>query len=433
MGKRSYVLVAVLLCAAAVPATPAAPDGAAPRLRSRPPSPAPLLTIYIDASHDNARRRLPCPVVEWKYYTPDSADGAVWNTNLLDRRPVPNATELPLVVCPSGSTVEFRWSNSDAVQGEGHKHDVWELPSDAALMGCAFNGTGATELAQSSASGSLSILCDADAGGMGERYFACSVGGACAKGFQRVRVRVTDPTKTATLVSSGKATLANVFANDLITLTYNGHHVESEAQANRILSDLQSIAENAPQSCADWIPAAQNSEEACRAYAATDMGFMERVRPIPNYTAAEMFYAEAIRLQPTWCGAPAYMVELMLQREADAVVDGSDEREISLAAAAVVSQYRRACNVCAGSVGLMAVHLEFAKRDRNIPSCEAYSVNSTRSRNGTSDEGDFGTSNETILEAGLGDLSRGSATYLRTAPLTHAFLAVGWLVAVLDY
>ena len=61
MGKRSYVLVAVLLCAAAVPATPAAPDGAAPRLRSRPPSPAPLLTIYIDASHDNARRRLPCP------------------------------------------------------------------------------------------------------------------------------------------------------------------------------------------------------------------------------------------------------------------------------------------------------------------------------------------------------------------------------------
>ena len=81
----------------------------------------------------------------------------------------------------------------------------------------------------------------------------------------------------------------------------------------------------------------------------------------------------------------------------------------------------------------MAVHLEFAKRDRNIPSCEAYSVNSTRSRNGTSDEGDFGTSNETDLEAGLGDLSRASATYLRTAPLTHAFLAVGWLVAVLDY
>ena len=119
--------------------------------------------------------------------------------------------------------------------------------------------------------------------------------------------------------------------------------------------------------------------------------------------------AEAIRLNQR--AAPAYMVELMLQREADAVVDGSDEREISLAAAAVVSQYRRACNVCAGSVGLMAVHLEFAKRDRNIHSCEAYSVNSTRSRNGTSDEGDFGTSIETVLELGLGDLSRGSATY----------------------
>ena len=193
------------------------------------------------------------------------------------------------------------------------EHDLWELSSDAALTNCAFGSDGgAVELVAASGAGTHTIVCDADGAGMGERYFACAVGGACAKGFQRVRVRVTDPTKTSALAASGKATLASVFADDLIALAYNGHHVGSEAEAVRILRDLESIAENAPESCADWIPAAQNSETACRAYAATDMGFMERVRPESNFTAAAAHYATAIALRPTWCGAQAYRTELML-------------------------------------------------------------------------------------------------------------------------
>jgi hypothetical protein len=399
------------------------------------------------AHGDGETASRPCQIVDWKYYTPDSVDGAVWNASAIDRRPVPNATELPMVVCPSGSVVEFRWIDG----GGGMQHDVWELPSDTALTNCAFDGS-AFELAPASGGGAHTVLCDADKGGLRERYFACAVGGACAKGFQRVRVRVVDPTKTAALVAAGKPTLSSVFADDLITLAYNGHHVGSEDEAIRILRDLESIAENAPQSCADWIPAAQNTEAACQAYVATDMGFMERVRPVPNFTAAASHYARAIELQPTWCGAQAYRAELMLAEKAAvvAVAEAGGAGEFgearaaaaaaagAAAAAEVVSQYREACKVCAGTGGLTVVQLEFARRNEEIPSCEeGEDGGSTRTSQGGAGTLRGEVKNGTLPNATdlLGlmqeDLSDGSEGCKSVLPLARAVVAMGGLVGLL--
>ena len=66
------------------------------------------------------------------------------------------------------------------------------------------------------------------------------------------------------------------------------------------------------------------------------MGFIERIRPNPNLALAERHYAEAIRLQPDWCGANAYRTELLLEEEMNG---GADSK-------AVDAQYRAACKTC---------------------------------------------------------------------------------------
>jgi len=90
---------------------------------------------------------------------------------------IPGAEQLPPVtVDPSNdvaSTITFKWSFT---------HNVYEMPSEAAMNSCDFSG--AKEIAGSSSGGSVTV----DAPAAGEtKYYACEVGSHCNAG-QRVAI-----------------------------------------------------------------------------------------------------------------------------------------------------------------------------------------------------------------------------------------------------
>ena len=289
-----------------------------------------------------------CIIAEWHYYPGQGKN--VWETPLLQRQPLPRSTELSMVACPLGSNLELRWS----VDSQNTVHDVWELPSAENFDRCDFSDPAAKQLATETSSNTLIIPCMEP---LGTRYFACSVGDACSKGFQRLRVHTFDPHDMKSKNSS--TSLADVFTEYLIPLTYDKNKLTEESEAENIMTKLRYIADHAPDSCSDWLPAESNSLAACRAFAETDMGYIERIRPQPNRLEAKKHYAEAIRLKPDWCGAYAYLTELFLEEE----VQGQ------ATAQSVEQQYQKACKVCDAGSGLLTVQLEFAQRSREIPDC----------------------------------------------------------------
>merc|ERR1711988_802244 len=127
---------------------------------------------------------------------------------------------------------------------------------------------------------------------------------------------------------------------------------ESEA-ADELLRKLRSIAANSPQSCSDWVREDFNSNEQCLALVYTDMGVIMRARPRPNLERAEYFYNEALKQQPTWCGAESYLTELRIQQDNE------------LAAA---EQFGKACLACGSSkVDMVEVKIAFAEKGWQLP------------------------------------------------------------------
>ena len=309
---------------------------------------------------NNAIQTAICPIalIDWDYYIPKSQ----WNTHLLQQRPLPNSTEMKMVTCPLDSMVRIQWEQTETT------HDVWEVPGDAEFAACDFNAVGATRLSAVGAkSGQVDITCD---GSVGPRYFSCSMGDACDKGLQRIRIHTTDPSKTAALrlksyqengVTRTHSSLAKVFEEHLIHLTYNGHTLDSDVEADEILAQLRSVATNAPESCSDWIK--NPTENECKAFAFTDMGFIERIRPTPNFDRADENYAQAIELDNGLyaCAAQAYRTELMLaQSKSEEVVD---------------EQFKAVCSACKSRKGseMLLVQLAFARGGvavEKMPTCD---------------------------------------------------------------
>ena len=298
---------------------------------------------------DSIKEIKSCPikVIDWNYYVQKSQ----WNTHLLQQKPLPNATEMTMVTCPVGKIVRLQWENTE------NTHDVWELPGDVEFNQCDFEARGATRLFDVGAkTGHVDITC---AETVGARYFSCSMGDACSKGLQKIRLHTTDPSKTATLRSTEyidavtgntrtHSSLAQVFEEYLITLTYNGHTLQSDAEADEILAQLDSIVDNAPESCSDWL--ANPTEKICQAFAYTDMGFIQRVRPTPDFGVADKHYARAVELGTgtgVGCAAQSYRTELMLaQVTPKHIID---------------EQYKKVCDACGGSgSGMSIVQLAFA-------------------------------------------------------------------------
>ena len=235
--------------------------------------------------------------VDWAYMRP--ADQ--WDEPLASV----NSTEYPTVQCPKGATLAFAWSATGTM-----KHDVWRLPSEESYQSCDFNAPGAERLAQSATTGTLDFACDAP----GTHFFACSVGDACEKGFQKIRVHVTTPKATAAMRENGTATLGLIIrenANYFTNAAYGGGVGIPESDAEKIYQDYRNALQHSPQSCADWYPEGYNSDTLCKASLTTDMGYINRARAIPDFDMAKQYYEETLsEIDPSFCNAASYLAEL---------------------------------------------------------------------------------------------------------------------------
>jgi len=113
--------------------------------------------------------------------------------------------------------------------------------------------------------------------------------------------------------------------------------------------------DNSPESCSDWIPASWNSPKSCTAFIYTDLGFISRVRPKPDFEASERYYNSALQISPGMCGATAYLAELRVQQGNQANAD---------------KMYAKACTACgAYSMDFTDLHFAYEQRNWKAPSC----------------------------------------------------------------
>ena len=61
--------------------------------------------------------------------------------------------------------------------------------------------------------------------------------------------------------------------------------------------------------CSDWLWPSINSDKVCKAFVYTDLGFISRVRPDPDFEASERYNNQALTIIPGMCGATAYLTE----------------------------------------------------------------------------------------------------------------------------
>jgi len=257
-------------------------------------------------------------------------------------------------VCPLGSRVTFKWS--------GTMHDIWQLPSEKAYNTCDFSqtvssGAAARKVSLALNSASFDFACDK----LGIFYFACSVQNACSEGNQKVRIYVSDPVKTVKLRAKGGLSLEEF--NRKHTLLFAGYANNnqgiSQANADKAITDAESVLKHSPESCSDWIPASWNSDKSCRAFLYTDLGFISRVRPTPDFAASERYYMQALQITPGMCGATSYLAELRVQQGNKAKAD---------------KLYVETCTAC-GQYSMDFFDLNFAydKRQWTKPLCAGQS------------------------------------------------------------
>jgi hypothetical protein len=275
--------------------------------------------------------------LNWAYVVPK----ADWGTNTT------HAREIPLVVCPLGSQVSFKWA--------GSMHNIWKLPDEISYNTCNFSATGAQRVNDKSHSATYDFDCSA----VGTYYFACSVGNACSLGSQKVRIYVSDPQKTVALRAKGGLSLEGF--NRKYTLLFAGYASNmqslSNASASDAIQDSNSLLANSPLSCSDWIPQSWLSNQSCMAFVYTDLGFISRVRPTPDYAASEYYYKKALQISPGMCGATSYLAELRVQQNDKASAD---------------LEFAKACVACGKySMDFSDLELAYQKRSWQMPSCSS--------------------------------------------------------------
>jgi len=271
--------------------------------------------------------------VDWKYAISQAAG---------DSDPQGHV-ELPIVVCPKGGVVTFRWSGS---------HNVWRLPTESAYVRCAFADRRSAELAENSSSSYVFSCTDP-----GTHFFACSMQDACQLSQQRIRVQVVDPSRAAALKTTVDAvtgevvpTMASIMENDIADVDYNGF--SSDAHATAIVERLESAMRHSPTSCSDWIPAHLNSNDTCVAALASDLGFVMRARPTPNAQASREYYALSLRHDASHCGTLSYLAEL-------------EVKEIRMQEATDAAE--KACTACGPSIDVLLLAQSFKGKSWTLP------------------------------------------------------------------
>jgi hypothetical protein len=185
------------------------------------------------------------------------------------------------------------------------------------------------------------------------------VDAACNNGKQKVRVYVSDPIKTIKLRAKGGTSLEEF--NRKYTLLFAGYANNkqplSSANADNAIKDAKKVLANSPESCSDWIPDSWNSNQSCQAFIYTDLGFISRVRPTPNFKDSEFYYKKALEISPGMCGATSYLAELRVQEGVEAIAD---------------LEYAKACVACGKhTMDLSDLELAYAKRGWTPPPCPA--------------------------------------------------------------
>jgi len=192
---------------------------------------------------------------------------------------------------------------------------------------------------------------------VGTHYFACAVDGACSSGNQKVRVYVSDPAKTVMLRAKGGVSLEQF--NRKYTLLFAGYFLNqqslAEATIDEAVSTAESLLANSPESCSDWIPASWNSDQSCQAFIYTDLGFISRAGPKPDFEASERFYMQALKISPGMCGATSYLAELRVQQNMKSEAD---------------KHYIEACKACGEhSMDFHDLRHAYKNRSWTLPSC----------------------------------------------------------------
>ena len=258
-----------------------------------------------------------------------------------------NVTEMPMVHCSPNQVVEIKWS---AVSNM--KHDVYQMASEDAYVKCSF--AGAVRKHSSAPSGSFSFTCGSS---IGTSYFACSVGEACQLGKQKLRIHVTNPSRTSTLRSQNVTTLAQYMEESIDP--YYGGKVLSEAVASSLVTKLEGIIDNSPTSCSDWIPPLDLSNETCLAYAYTDIGYISRQRAVVDYSMAKDYYGRALAVVPNFCLAESYLVELFIKEGVKSKAD-------------IDAQFEAACSACGNAhLDMEILRNEYDKREWAFPANSA--------------------------------------------------------------
>merc|ERR1712028_302030 len=120
------------------------------------------------------------------------------------------------------------------------------------------------------------------------------------------------------------------------------------------------IATNSPDACADWIIPANLDDATCKAFAYTDMGYLARSRPTPDYTAAETHYDAALALKTNFCPALSYKTELFVSQ--------NDKTKADVA-------FKLACTECGtNSLDMSDVRLAYGRKAWNVPDNTACTV-----------------------------------------------------------
>lgn len=233
-------------------------------------------------------------------------------------------------------------------------HDLFRLYSEEDYCKCDFSE--ATELVGNTAEGTYTYACSEP----GTSFFACNVEGACRQGMQRVRVMTLPDPNAETTTCSGDHCYGQILQNHIIPVAYDGVLAATEAgdsdtsdglteeRANTIVALLEDAIPEAPGSCSDWLPAHYNVGDRCLVWLKTELGFIERVRPIPRLSESQEWYEEALESDSDHCGALSYAAELHLTKGDQATAD---------------SYFRRACASCHWSLDVLAITQAYRKHD----------------------------------------------------------------------
>ena len=183
--------------------------------------------------------------------------------------------------------------------------------------------------------------------------FFCSVGKACSKGKQRIRVHGIDSRKTKNISDSGGSTLAE-YMKASVTAYKGGNILIPESRAVNLENMLMSIASNSPESCSDWLIPSHLSNTTCLGYVYTDLGVLFRQRASSDLDKAKSFYEKALRLIPDFCLAESYLVELYIKKNDQNLAD---------------TQFEVACQACNGksNLDMELVRMAYEEKRLSLP------------------------------------------------------------------